>query len=73
MGGSRAGLIGEDPKTHVICVGEDGALVALCGLGAIVRRLPGDFQADDPLNCHSCDALLAVALSQRQGAQPEGD
>ena len=73
MGGSRAGLIAEDPKTHVISMGNDGVPVALCGLGAIVRRLPGEFQADDPLNCHGCDSLLAVTPSQRQGAQPEAD
>ena len=71
MGGSRGGLIAADPKTHVISVRDDGALLALCGLGAIVRRLPGDFQVGDPLNCQGCDTLLAVALTRRPGGQPE--
>jgi hypothetical protein len=58
MDAVRAGLIAEDPKTHIITVDENGTPVALCGLGAIIRRLPGQFLTDDPLNCHSCESQL---------------
>jgi hypothetical protein len=59
MEGAQPGLIAEDPRTHIVTLDDAGALVALCGLGSIIRRLPGRFQSGDPLNCRDCESRQA--------------
>ena len=56
---TRTGLIAEDQRTHVVTSAPGGTEVALCGLGTIIRRLPGKFQPGDRLNCPRCEELAA--------------
>ena len=44
----------EDRRTHAV-TRSHGTLVALCGLGAIVRQLPIDYRPGHPLNCPQCE------------------
>ena len=60
--GVRAGLISEDPRTHVIARA-DGELISLCGAGTIMRWLSGDYQRGDALNCPRCEELATLGPS----------
>ena len=48
-----AGLTDVDARTHMV-LRQPGGEVAACRIGPIVRRLPGFFDAGDPLACVKC-------------------